>query len=109
MGRAAGFLARWSRHKQLAAARAREPADTAIPAKPSDTLPVSPEPVEDGPSPSLPSIEALDAGSDLMPRRLAAEPEPDATHPVWRPRCRTADTGCKRRKQRGGGHERQSG
>jgi hypothetical protein len=67
MGRAAGFLARWSRHKQLAAARAREPADTAIPAKPSDTLPVSPEPVEDGPSPSLPPIEALDAGSDITP------------------------------------------
>ena len=67
MGRAEDFLARWSRHKQLAAARVREPADTAIPAKPSDPPPVSPEHVEDVSSPSLPPIETLEAGSDITP------------------------------------------
>jgi hypothetical protein len=67
MGSAEGFLPRWSRRKQLAAAREREPVDTGTPVKPPNTPPVSPEHVEDVAPPSLPSIESLDAGSDITP------------------------------------------
>jgi hypothetical protein len=67
MGSAEGFLARWSRRKRLSAARAREPADTTIPATAAETPPVSPAPTEAVASQRLPPIESLEAGTDITP------------------------------------------
>src|SRR5215471_1219258 len=70
MGRAEGFLARWSRRKRLAAARPHAATDPVIPAKAPDAPPVSAEGAEGtaiAASQSLPPITSLDAGSDIMP------------------------------------------
>lgn len=67
MSRAENFLARWSRRRRLAAARAREPADTPIPAPAPDTPPLSPEREEKVAPQQLPPIESLGAGCDITP------------------------------------------
>jgi hypothetical protein len=83
-----GFLARWSRRKRTAAARA----DT--PKNPAPKTPASSEPA-DTPSPeapaavSLPSIESIQSGSDIAPFLTAGVP-PELTRAALR-RAWTAD------------------
>jgi Protein of unknown function (DUF3306) len=69
MGRAEGFLARWSRRKRLAAAPAPAAPDPVTPAKPPETLPLLPERAQEAAiaMQQLPPIESLDAGSDITP------------------------------------------
>ena len=70
MGQFESFVARWSRRKQLVAARAREAPQPATQTNAPETLPVAAERAEDVAivePPPLPPIESLDAGSDITP------------------------------------------